>query len=143
MNNIKGMLMILLLGSGLSLFGCGPAGSAIEDTTWVLKAYFSEHGHFHSVIEGTEVNALFDSTDGQVTGSAGCNRYFTGYEIKGSKVSITGPIAATEMFCVEPGVMDQESEYLSLLQTIDTFQVVEGELVFYSSGDPILVFVAQ
>ena len=107
MKSIKIMLMILLLGAGLSLFGCGPAGPSIEDTTWVLKSYFSEHGHFHSVIEDTEVTAFFDSTEGQVTGSSGCNRYFAGYEINRNKLSIVGPIASTEMYCIELGVMDQ------------------------------------
>ena len=143
MKSIKIVLMIFLLGSGLSLFGCGPAGPAIEDTTWVLKSYFSEHGHFHSVLEDTEITALLNSTEGQVTGSGGCNHYFAGYEINRNKVSIIGPIASTEMYCIEPGVMDQEQEYLSLLRTIDTFQVVDVELVFYSAGEPKLVFVSQ
>jgi len=63
----------------------------------------------------TLTTATFDSTKGQVTGSAGCNTYFGSYDANKSKLTI-GVIAATEMYCLEPeGVMDQEQEYLKIL----------------------------
>lgn len=144
MTNIKIIAMILLFSSVFSLFACGSVVSPLEDTTWVLESYYhSECGHFHSVLEDTKITASFDSNNGQVTGSGGCNHYFAGYEIHKNEISIIGPIGATEMYCSEAGVMDQEKQYFSLLETIETFYINKGKLTILNSVNPILVFVTQ
>jgi len=117
-------------------------GVGLEDTTWVLVSY-GEQENRHSVLEGTQITATFDSTENQLSGSAGCNSYFGAYEVNGSKLSIPGPIAATEMACLEPeGAMDQEQEYLKTLQAAESFQISDGELRI-SCGDQVLIFTTQ
>ena len=50
---------------------------------------------------GSEISATFDSTQGTVSGSAGCNRYSGGYRVRGSRMSI-GRLTHTEMACRQP-----------------------------------------
>jgi len=67
-----------------------------------------------SVLRGTHITARF-AEDGRVTGSAGCNRYFTSWETAAESISIGMP-ATTRMACAEPdGIMEQEQHYLQAL----------------------------
>ena len=54
--------------------------------------------------------------------------------MKGSNLSIPGPIGATEMACPEP-IMEQEQEYLKLLETTETFQIQNAKLIISCSGN--------
>jgi heat shock protein HslJ len=48
------------------------------------------------------------------------------------------------MFCAEPiGLMDQETQYLSVLQTAATYVEEAGQLTLLDgAGNPVAVFVA-
>ncbi|HEX75200.1 MAG TPA: META domain-containing protein [Dehalococcoidia bacterium] len=107
MKRILGMLSLLLI-VVLGLIACsiGTGEAMLEDTAWVLESY-GELGNLKAVIADTEITAEFVSAEETVKGSAGCNSYFGSYELKGSQLSIPGPIGVTEMYCMEPkGVMD-------------------------------------
>ena len=122
--------------------------SVLEDTTWILESY-GEPGNLQAVLEGTEITALFDSTEGQVRGSAGANHYFGGYQINGNQLSIQ-QIAHTEMFRLDPeGVMEQantqqeqEYQYLNALQSAESYQIQDGKLQV-DCGGRILIYTAQ
>ena len=95
--------------------------------------------------DGTMVTPITIPTlvfeDDAVAGNASCNQYFGGYEIDGSSISF-GQLASTEMFCAEPGVMDQEMAYLAALATVDTWSM-DGETLILSAGDTALLeFIA-
>ena len=101
----------------------GPEGSEVplEGPGWLL---ISLDGR--PVLEGTQITAEFK--DEQVAGSAGCNGYFASYEVSGSALRI-GPAGVTRMFCGEPpGVMEQESAYLGLLEETAGYRVARGRL---------------
>ncbi|GAI10618.1 unnamed protein product, partial [marine sediment metagenome] len=86
------------------------------------------------------LNSPFDSAKGEVSGSAGCNTYFAGYEVRGSKLSIF-EMAFTEMACVSPeGVMEQEQEFLTILANAQSFQADDTTLTIYCSGGQQLYF---
>ncbi|MFC1968625.1 YbaY family lipoprotein [Chloroflexota bacterium] len=120
----------------------GPRESlTLEDNTWVLESY-GEKGNLQAVLRGTEINIEFKGSEGQFSGSAGCNRYFGGYATKGSSLSIPGPISATEMACPEP-IMDQEQEYLKLLETTETFQIQNDRLIILCSDNKGLFFIKK
>ena len=88
----------------------------------------------------TEITATFKSTKSEVSGSAGCNTYFAGYEVRGSKLSIF-EMAFTEMACVSPeGVMEQEQEFLTILSDAQSFQVDDTTLAIFCSGGKQLYF---
>ena len=98
------LLIPLLLVAGCT--GQGPSGPQVKGTGWTLTGY---------VHDGTPVQALTTTTvtldfgeDGKLSGSAGCNHYFASYEVKGTSVTI-GQAGFTLMYCITPGVMDQES----------------------------------
>ncbi len=130
------ILIPLLIVAGCT--GQGPAGPRLNGTGWTLTSY---------VHDGTPVQALATTTitldfsgDGSITGSAGCNHYFASCEVKGTAITI-GSAGSTMMYCDTPGVMDQESTYLSLLGQAKTFTVDGNRLTFYDSkGTAILMF---
>ena len=135
------ILVILLLSSMIGLASCS-YGSSIEDTDWVLQSY-GEFGNLKDVLTNTEITAEFVSSEGTVEGSAGCNSYSGSYEVKNSQLSIPGPIAATEMYCMEPeGVMEQERQYLELLQAAESYSVEDGELQI-NCGGQVLVYTTE
>ncbi len=112
----------------------------IEDTKWILESY-GDRDNPKDVIDGTEITATFNSEDDRVTGSAGCNSYFGGYEIKdGLSISM---LANTEMWCGDPeGRMDQETEYLKILQTAKNY-TVKGSTLIIDCGDNMLIYTAS
>jgi len=135
------ILVMLLLSSMIGLASCS-SGSSIEDTDWVLQSY-GEFGNLKDILTDTEIAAEFVSSEGTVEGSAGCNSYSGSYEVKDSQLSIPGPIAATEMYCMEPeGVMEQERQYLEILQAAKSYSVEDGELQI-NCGGQVLVYTTE
>lgn len=103
----------------------------LVDTPWQVSSYNNGRGGLTSPLVGTEITAVFGQ-DGQVTGSTGCNNYFSAYEADesgglGAGTISIGSVAATRMMCDQPeGIMDQESEYLAALESAATYQI-EGD----------------
>ena len=113
----------------------------LENKTWVLESY-GEQGDLQVILEGTEITATFESAEGQVKGSAGCNSYFGDYQIDNNKLSFS-MMAHTEMYCMDPeGVMEQETEYLRLLSKAKSYEISEGKLRI-TAGSEILIFNAK
>jgi heat shock protein HslJ len=109
----------------------------LENTTWVLQSY-GQVGNLKSVLEDTEITALFDSTKGQVAGSAGVNPYGSRYELKGNNLSIPGPLVSTMMAGPQP-LMDQEKEYLTALQAAESSKI-EGDKLTITCSGTVLIF---
>lgn len=140
MKRILGMLSVLLI-VVLVLIACsiGTGEAMLEDIRWVLESY-GAHGNLKAVIADTEITTEFVSDEETVKGSAGCNSYFGSYELKGSQLSIPGPIGVTEMYCMEPkGVMDQEQEYLAVLQLAESCEI-NGDELQINCGSQVLIF---
>ncbi|MFC1903026.1 META domain-containing protein [Chloroflexota bacterium] len=140
MKRILVMLSLLLI-VVLGLIACstGTGEAMLEDTAWVLESY-GEPGNLKAVIVDIQITAEFVSAEETVKGSAGCNSYFGSYELKGSQLSIPGFIAATEMYCMEPeGVMDQEQEYLAVLQLAESYEI-DGDELHIDCGSQVLIF---
>ena len=79
--------------------------------------------------------------DGEVSGTAGCNHYFSSYTVNGDKVEL-GVIGSTEMYCMNPeGVMEQEAAYLKDLGQVDSFEIYGDTLtMFDAEGTRLLTF---
>jgi heat shock protein HslJ len=111
----------------------------LEDTKWLLRSY-GEQNNLQNVIVGTEITATFNSAKAEVSGSAGCNHYFAGYEVRGSTLSISG-MGWTEMACTSPeGVMEQEQEFLSILAGAQSLQADDTTLTIFCSDGQQLYF---
>ncbi len=130
------LLIPFLLASGC--IGQAPPGVQLNGTGWILKGYVND-GTPVQVLNGTTVTLEF-SDDGRITGTAGCNHYFASYEVRGTGIMI-GQAGSTEMYCMTPGVMEQESTYLSLLGRAKTV-TVDGDRLTLSdaTGTPVLSF---
>jgi heat shock protein HslJ len=113
-------------------------GPRLEGTGWTLTGYM-QNGTVVPAIPGTTITLDF-GTEGKISGSAGCNHYFASYEVKGTGI-IIGQAGSTEMYCSNPGVMDQEGTFLALLTRSKTLSL-EGEHFTISGeqGAPILTF---
>lgn len=103
----------------------------------VLESYGSQ-GNLKTVLVDTEVTATFNSSDGQVTGSGGCNSYGGSYELTGNKLSIPEPLISTMMSCGDEQDQ-QEQQFFIALQSADSYQIDKGILTIYC-GDDGLIF---
>ena len=108
----------------------------LEDALWGLASYAGG-----VVLEDSFITADFDA--GEVAGSAGCNDYFGPYETSGSEITI-GALGSTRKACQDPpGVMEQETAYLTTLPEASTYSIGESGLqMFDSSGAEILQYLA-
>ena len=133
------VIAVLLVASYLVAGGGQDADHAetpidLDGSAWVLLSLSSQEP-----IPGTEVTGEF--IEGNFSGTAGCNNYFTSYETAGDSLRF-GPAGSTMMFCELPeGVMDQEIAYLSSLAQVSSYQIdLEELLMFDDAGNSILVF---
>ena len=137
---ILSIMLLVTMVSGLT--ACAAAATAFEDKHWVLESY-GEEGNLQDVLEGTQITAVFDSTERNINGSAGCNSYFAGYKAEDNALTVSD-IANTEMYCLEPeGVMEQEQRYLTLLGQAATFAVEDNRLTIFTADNEALIFGAQ
>jgi heat shock protein HslJ len=125
-------ISVVLLASA----ACTATVTGPEDETWLLASYADGQ----APPDGVEATAEF--AEGQVTGKAGCNSYFGGYETDGSTLTM-GPMGSTMMFCMEPeGAMDMEQTFLMAMGAAETFEVDGTELrITYPDG--VLTFSAR
>ena len=115
----------------------------LAGTAWTLESYSLNNEAVSSVIAGTTVTATF-SSEGRVTGNAGCNSYGAGYELNDTNLSIEPPVS-TKMYCGEPeGVMEQENRYLTLLESVAGYRIDGGRLdLLDEAGKTLLTYQAE
>jgi len=105
----------------------------LDNSAWVLTAIDN-----YTEIIGIPPTLEFEGD--MVSGNASCNIYSGSYQLRGETI-IFGPLARTEMYCMEPeGVMDQEQIYLEILGAAKRFELVDGLLTIYSDAGKTLTF---
>lgn len=78
-------------------------------------------------IEGAKADgkaSLIFTSDGRVSGSANCNRYFGAVKVNGSKIHFAG-IGATKMMCA-PDVMTEENKFFDALNNAHSYSIGLG-----------------
>jgi heat shock protein HslJ len=108
---------------------------AVKGTKWLLSSLNTK-----SVLKDSSITLTF--AEGSIGGSAGCNGYGSKYTANNAgALAIPNPIIATEMFCAKPeGIMQQEKEYLDLLQTVTEYTINRNNLNLKTSDGGELVF---
>lgn len=96
--------------------------SVFTDTDLLDRTYQIEDVSNTGIIDRSNLTVRFGS-DGQVSGSGGCNTYFASYTRKGTELSF-GPIGATQRACAE-ALMNQEQK---LFQTINDVTYIERDV---------------
>lgn len=109
----------------------------LADTAWRLQS-LGQSGHLAPALANREVTLVF-SGDSQAAGTAGCNSYGGAYESSLSGTLSFTDLVHTEMYCVEPGVMEQERFFLESLAAAEEYEVVDHALRL-SGGGRLLVF---
>jgi heat shock protein HslJ len=101
----------------------------LRGVTWLL----THLDRAQPVPPGLAMNAVFE--EGRLTGTGGCNRFFTEIRLSRARDLAFGPIGATRMACPEPAA-SAESAYLERLGQVDGFGFLLGQLVLtYRAGD--------
>ena len=94
------------------------------------------------LVPGSSISAQFTS-DGKVSGSAGCNQYSGTYTASGNTLKISSPLASTMKACSQE-LMDQESAYLKALGEVRNFTVSGDQLTLSDANKKnLLVYKAQ
>lgn len=72
----------------------------------------------------------------KLTGNTGCNQMFGSFTTQQNNINFTG-LGSTKMYC--EGV--KETEYLKALNTVDSYKIMENQLIFMDkSGKEILKY---
>ena len=110
----------------------------LAGTRWNVVNYNNGNG-IVTLLPDSHIDMSF-GTDGQVTGTAGCNNYFASYQVRSNNGISIGHPGATSRFCPEPpGVMEQESRFLSALQSAASFRISGNQLEIQNAGGQIVV----
>jgi heat shock protein HslJ len=115
------------------LTGCGgdPRDLLTASEVWTVTEIAGA-----APVEGTEVEIAF-SPDGGLSGTGGCNRINSSYEITGEGLSI-GPVASTMMACPEE-VMAQEMAVIAALAGVFSFDIGEdGALILRGTNGAVI-----
>ena len=114
----------------------------LTDTAWEVVNYNNGREAVVGLIAGTEISAYF-GVEGDLTGNAGCNNYFTSFTAANGSIEIGMP-GSTMRFCDQPaGIMEQESEYLAALQTAATYSIDGNMLQMRTAEDALAVIMVR
>ena len=113
--------------------------AGLENTPWILRA-FAQQADMDDLLAFNQVSALFNSQDGTISGSTGCNRYFSKYTLEGKQINLDNPVATTRMACPEPQTI-LEQTYLEALEKIAGYQMVCNAMeLLDTEGNVLLVY---
>ena len=86
---------------------------------WKVTSFNNNRHAVVGVLGESSITMSFK--DGQVAGSAGCNRFHGSYSTEGGKLTV-GPLATTRRAC-EESLMTQEREFLAALASAVTWSI--------------------
>jgi heat shock protein HslJ len=113
----------------------------LEGAIWKVTGFNNGRHAVVSPLSGTVISLTFKG--GSVEGFAGCNTFRATYTAEADRIVI-GPAAVTRMTCGGDGVMQQEREFLSALESTTTWGFIgklldmhraDGERVLTAAGN--------
>jgi heat shock protein HslJ len=130
------LVLNLKMDAGNMVFGPEASSmTALDGTSWRLVGQGAADDLTGPLPE-TEIT--LDFNEGQVAGSAGCNRYFANYTVTAAGNLQIGPAGSTMMACPEE-IMQQEGDFLAALGAAESF-TLNGETLTIHFGEGDLVF---
>lgn len=138
---IQALALSILLVAGFALASDSEGEITMEDTQWQLVLYLDDTGEMASVLPDITVDIKF--SEGKLSGSAGCNRYFGGYDLaEDDQIRFTSQMGSTQMACA-PQINSLEQLYLALLPQTASWKLEEGHLTLFDyAGAALLKFAA-
>ena len=76
--------------------------------------------------------------EGTISGFSGCNNFSGLYELDGENIKIQS-LASTEMACLDSRMMEQESQFMSLLQSVSFAKIRDGKYLELSNSKGQLI----
>ena len=104
------------------------------------KDWLAEDIQGGGVIDNAQTT-LTVSTDGAVSGSGGCNRYFSKATVTGENISFA-EIGSTYVQC-PPALMNQERKFLDVLGKTRSYKIDMGKLVLFDDEGKEVARLAQ
>lgn len=122
--------------AGLMLMGCRSSKDdmGLTGTKWVLELV--EGQKVEMKIANNEIVMQFSGDEKRVTGMAGCNRFFGGYEADGNKLKFSH-MGATRMTCPD---QEAEARFFKILEDTDAFQIKAQQLSLLQKGKVLALF---
>ncbi len=117
-----------------------PPHPPLAGTTWRLQS-LGATGALQPALSTVEVTLEF-SEDSRVSGGAGCNSYFGQYASTTDGSLSVSALGSTKMFCNEPGVMQQEQDFLNALAAAERYEVTDGLLRITGGGIELVLAAA-
>ncbi len=111
----------------------------LENTPWQLVSYLKSSGE--TVAAFSDRPAVFEFQEGRLSGTTGCNRFFSNYTQSGNSLSIS-PGGSTLMACFPEALAQQEQALLSLLPTVTRYAFDADHLVLLDSRDRVVISLA-
>jgi putative lipoprotein len=107
---------------------------------WLLVRYRDSKGRLSLSGQEDRPFVIF-MPEGKVSGSGGCNRFFSSFETSGLLLKI-GIIGSTRMFCQDPPwLMEMEGDFLGCLERSSRFELTQDSLkIFDVEGHELLCF---
>jgi heat shock protein HslJ/uncharacterized protein YraI len=119
-----------------------PGADTLAGTRWTVVSVNNGMGAVTGLIPGAAITMDFD-VSGRVQGTAGCNTYFANYRTGGNTLSVDWP-GTTNRLCDTPeGVMQQEQQFLSALQSAATFQITGNQLNIRTAADALAIVASR
>lgn len=113
----------------------------LEQTVWQLSSYRNGNGDI--VTAWGEAPATFQFAAGQVTGTTGCNRFFSAYTVADGELAIA-PGGSTLMACFPEALVQQESAIFVGMATVNDYELNADELqLLNSDGDVVFTLTPQ
>ena len=125
--------------SGKQLLVYSAASANPIEGAWNVTGYNNGKQAVVSPLTGTTLTATF-TPDGNVAGNAGCNAYNGPYKLDGTKLTV-GPLASTQKACEQP-IMDQETQFLTALQTPTTVETSGATVTLRDASGAMQVVLA-
>lgn len=127
---------------GCGTFLEGSTGLPLTGTPWRLADLREVPAVMPS--EGSPPQLHFDETEGRLAGFTGCNQLSAPYEREGDRFRLTGPPILTRRACLESGIMEQEQEFVTVLEEARGVQIWGEVLTLLDGGqNPIAHFTAM
>ncbi len=105
--------------------------NSASETSPLISKWLLEFATGNGVLDRVQTTVEF-TKDGKIFGNGGCNNYRGSYGIKDNKIKIN-PLISTRKMCT-PAVMNQETNFLQILQSAETFNFDGTFLWIYSAN---------
>lgn len=94
-----------------------------------------------SLAFGEQVPTISFQTNGHVSGSTGCNRFTGDFSTDDFRIQFDSIAVSKKMCSGQSGLLEQEQTILKTIETAGRYQIDDGKLSIFSSGDEqILIF---